>query len=337
MRKFIFSLLICSVFMLPGVAAAQSSGSGTVEGQVINETAGGGDVADLEVYLFAYAGNELQSTDTATTDGEGKFRFEGLSGENTYIVSVTYMDVDYYYPVVFSSDEDTEYLQVSVCDSTVSDDAIRIALAHKIIGFQNEYAIVTEMFVLVNEGDKTYIGEEKSVTGAEWAVLMFTLPAGAVGFQPPPEMAEDFLVLDDGGVAYTVPFPPGQLQLFFSYSLPMPRRDELVLTFTSGYSTDYLEVMVQSDDVEVTTGQLTPADPVETATGERYIHYTGQNISSDSSIDIHLAGSSGNSSFIFLISIIIFAIVIVAVVLFFVKRKRPVGQSQGSNDAGEDV
>ena len=323
--------------MLPGIAAAQNSGNSAIDGQVINETVDGGSVAGLQVYLFAYAGNEMQSTDATTTDEEGKFRFEGLSGENTYIVSVTYMEVDYYYPVVFSSDAGTEYLQVAVCDSTRSDESIRIALAHKIIGFQNENVIVTEMFVLVNEGDKTYVGDEKSVTGDEWAVLMFTLPEGAAGFQPAPEMAEDFLVLNDGRVAYTVPFPPGQLQLFFSYSLPMPRRNELALSFTSGYPTDYLEVMVKSDDIEVTTGQLIPADPVETATGERYIHYTGQNISRDSSIDIRLARSSGNSSFVLLLSIIIFAIVIVAVVLFFIKRNRPVGQPQGSNDTGEDI
>jgi hypothetical protein len=59
MRRFIFSLLIYSVFTLQGIAAAQDSGNGTIEGQVINDTAGGGNVAGLQVCLIAYAGDEV--------------------------------------------------------------------------------------------------------------------------------------------------------------------------------------------------------------------------------------------------------------------------------------
>jgi hypothetical protein len=337
MRRFIFSLLICSVFALQGIAAAQESGNGAIDGQVINDTAGGGNVAGLQVCLIAYAGNEMQSTDTTTTDEEGKFRFEGLSRENTYLVSVTYMGVDYYYPVVFSSDEGAEFIQVAVCDSTESDEYIKVALAHKIIDFENENAIVTEMFVLVNGGDRTYVGDEESVVGNERGTLMFTLPQGATGFQSAPELAEDFLLLEDGRVAYTVPFPPGELQLFFFYSLPMPRRDELALSFTADYPTDYLDIMVKSDNIEVTTGQLAPADPVETGTGDRYIHYTGRNISRDSSIEIRLARLSDNSSFIFILAVSILVIIVIAVVVFLVKRKSSIGGKQVNNNAGEDI
>ena len=76
---------------------------------------------------------------------------------------------------------------------------------------------------------------------------------------------------------------------------------------------------------------------VETGTGERYIHFTGQNISRDSSIDIRLARVSGNSSFVLMLSIIIIAVVIAAAVFFLVKRKRSGGQLQGDNDGGEEA
>jgi hypothetical protein len=247
------------------------------------------------------------------------------------------MGVDYYYPVVFSSDEGAESVQVAVCDSTGSDEYIKVVLAHKIIDFEDENAIVTEMFVLVNGGDRTYVGDEESVTGDERGILIFTLPQGATGFQSAPELAADFLLLNDSRVAYTVPFPPGELQLFFSYSLPMPRGDELAISFTADYPTDYLDVMVKSNNIEVATGQLAPADPVETGTGDRYIHYTGQSISRDSSIEIRLVRLSDSSSFIFILSILFPAIIIVAVVVFLVKRKRSVGEQRVNNDAGEDA
>ena len=92
--------------------------------------------------------------------------------------------------------------------------------------------------------------------------------------------------------------------------------------------------MIKSDNVEVTTGQLAPADPVETGTGERYIHYIGQNISRDSVIDIRIASLSNNTSFIVLLLIAVLAITIVAGVVFIIKRRKSVGRHQESNGNG---
>jgi hypothetical protein len=337
MYRFIISLLMCFIFILPGIAIAQESGNGTINGQVINDTLGGGDVAGLQVCLIAYVDDEIQSTISTATNESGEFRFEGLSTVNTYLISVAYMGVDYYYPVVFSPDTKMESVQISVCDSRESDDSIKVAMAHKIIDFDDDIAIITEMFILVNEGDHTYIGDKKHIVGEERGTLIFSLPQGATGFQAPPEIAEDFLFLNDGRVAYTVPFPPGELQLFFSYDVQMPVHDELILSFMTFYPTDYLDVMIKSDNIEVTTGQLAPAEPVETDTGERYIHYMGQNLPRDRGIDIRLTRLSDNSSFIFIVTVVILALVIVAVVVFLVKRKKSFEQNRENNDTGKDA
>jgi hypothetical protein len=329
MYKFLLCLLVLFILGLPGVALAQVSGNGTIDGQVINETGGGGNVGGLEVCLFTYIDGEVQRTATTRTDDEGKFRFVNLVKEYKYLISVTYMDVDYYYPVIFSGDESTEYVEVAVCDTTRSDDAIKVVLAHKIIELEEESAIVTEMFVLMNEGDHTYVGEE-SIIGGTQGILVFTLPQGATAFGAPTELAGDFQLFNDNKVNYDVPFPPGERQIIFTYNVPIPKTGELNLSFTADYPTDYLDIMVKSDGVEVSTGQLTPAEPVVTDTGDKYIHFTGQDISRDSVIDIYLVRVSSDTSFIFIIVFIVIVIIIIAILVYFVIKKRAIRQKRQS-------
>ena len=330
MRTCIFSLLVLFILGLQGIAVAQESNHGIIDGQVINDTPGGGNTAGLQVCLIIYVDNEIQTTITTTTDEEGKFQFSNLAREHRYLISVTYMEVDYYYPVVFSADDGKEYVQVAVCDSTNSDHAIKVVLAHKIVDFEEESVIITEMFVLVNEGDRTYVGGEESIVDGKQGILVFTLPQGATDFKSPPELADDFLLLSESKVTYAVPFPPGESQVIFTYNLPMPKSNQLNLSFSVDYPTDYLDVMVRSDNVEVSTGQLAPAEPVETSTGEKYIHFSGQNISGDSIIEIRLDKISNTASSILIVSSVIITIIIIAPLAYFVRR-RAIKQRQQSN------
>jgi hypothetical protein len=328
MYKFLLCLLVLFILGLPGVALAQVPDDGTIDGQVVNETGGDGNVGGLEVCLFTYVDKEIQRSATTRTDDEGKFRFVNLVKEYKYLISVTYMDVDYYYPVVFSGDESSEYMEVAVCDTTKSDDAIKVVLAHKIIDFEEESAIVTEMFVLMNEGDHTYVGGEESIADGTQGILVFTLPHGATAFGAPAELAGDFQLFNDNKVNYDVPFPPGERQIIFTYNVPIPKTGELNLSFMADYPTDYLDIMIKSDSVEVSTGQLAPAEPVVTDTGDKYIHFTGQDISRDSVIDIYLVRVSSGTSFIFIIVFIVIVIIIIAILVYFVIKKRAIRQKR---------
>ena len=77
MRRFIFSLFIVMIFGLQGTALTQECGNGTINGQVVNDTAGGGSVSGLEVNLITYVDDEMRTTAT-TTDEAGKFQFNNL-------------------------------------------------------------------------------------------------------------------------------------------------------------------------------------------------------------------------------------------------------------------
>jgi hypothetical protein len=313
MRRLIGILLISLLFGLPATALAQEPADGVINGQVINGTEDGGSVAGIEVTLITYADSMMAGTKTTQTDGEGKFEFDNIDTQNEYLVSAKYMEVDYYYLVDFEPEEMTASVEVWVCDATTSDEAIRVGLAHTIISVEEESLLVTEVFWLVNDGDRTYVGTD--------GVLVFTLPEGASGFEAPEELIPNFQFLDDNKITYLVPFPPGERQLVFSYRLAKPASDEFTIPLEVEYPTDNLELMLGGEGIEVAVTQLAPAEPVITDTGERFIHFQGENIPRGTTINLYLSDLSQDGGLFFVILWVIVAVIIAGIAVYLVKRR----------------
>jgi hypothetical protein len=313
MRCLIVISAILLVFGLPGTAFAQEPAEGIINGQVINDTEGGGSVAGVEVTLITYINDMIADTRIAETDVEGKFHFDNVTIEHTYLVLANYLEVGYYYPVEFEPGETTAYVEMGVCDATTSDQAIRVGLAHTIVSVEEESLLVTEVFWLVNDGDRTYTGTD--------GVLIFTLPEGATSFEAPQELMPDYKLLGDNRVTYLVPFPPGERQLIYSYRLAKPDSNELTIPLEINYPTDSLELMVGGEGVEVSAVQLAPAEPVVTDTGERFIHFRGENLPRGTTIDFRLSNLSEGGLF-FTVFWVIIAVVIVGVAVYLMKKRK---------------
>jgi hypothetical protein len=313
-RLIMLVLVILLVWVLPAAVLAQEPGAGTIEGQVINGTEGGGSVAGLEVTLIMYVDDVMAGTRAAITDDEGKFQFGNVDIQNEYVVSAKYMEVDYYYPADFTTGETTAYVEVWVCDATTSDEAIRISLAHIIMDVSEEDTVVTEVFQLLNDGDKTYAGTD--------SMLAFTLPEGVYSYEAPQYLMQDYQPLDDNRLAYLVPFPPGERQLIFSYSLAMPDSKELTIPFVVDYPTDSMQLLVSGEDIEVATDELTPGGPIYTDTGERYIRFWGEDIPRGTVINVLVSNLPGGGGVVLFIIIGVVIVVIIAGIAVFMLRKK---------------
>ncbi len=296
--------LIILFLLLPVQALAQESDEGEILGQVINDTAGG-SVGGVPVTLIIYVDNQLADTATTVTDSNGEFSFTNIDMRHTYLISVKYEEVDYYYQVVFEPGETTVYVTAGVCDVTTSDEAIRIGKAHAVIELEEEFRI-TEVFWLFNDGNRTLTGTD--------SVLVFTLPDGAYDFGAPQELMIDYQLLDNNRLTYLVPFPPGERQLIFSYSLARLDDDEISIPVTVDYPADSLEIMVAGEDIEVVVSRLAPADPVFGETGERFIHFEGANITRSSTIEVTISGLAAGTSVPIAVWIIVAAIVCGAII-----------------------
>lgn len=320
MRWLLAAVVVLAILPFPGFAFAQDNGA--IEGQVVNQSEGGGSVADLSVSLIPVVEEEeTAETRTTRTDGEGRFQFSDIPVESSYLVRVNYMKIAYYYPLEFSDTEATISIEIPVCDTTTSEQAIRIAWHHIVGRIQAEHIIVTEVILLVNDGDRTYVGSEVTSFEGIQGTLVFTLPAGAIQFEVPEDSAEDYLLIDNM-VVTTMVFPPGEKQLLYYYQLAMPESGDFTINLKADYPTDALDVMVTGEDIEVSSVRLAPAEPVETDDGQRYVHFTGEYLDRDDAIDVRLASSSGVSGTLAVVLWTVGAVVVLCLAVYLVRKSR---------------
>lgn len=316
MKRVAGALLVLALWAscLPGLAGAQELADGVIDGRVVNGTEGGGSVAGVGVTLYMYGDSGVAGTRSMMTDEEGEFQFAEVPTAYEYLVSAKYMAVDYYSSLAFEAGETKVFVEVPVCDATTSDEAVKTALGHTIIRVEEEGFEVTEVLWLVNEGDRTFVGND--------GVLVFTLPEAATDFESTGELIEDFLFMDGNKVTYAVPFPPGERQLLYSYRLPKSGPRESVISLELAYHTYDLEVMVGGDDIEVSTAQLAPAEPVETEDGEEYIHLWGENLAGGTVVSLRISSETGGIAATSVMLWVLAGATVIAVAVWLTRQAR---------------
>jgi len=317
MRKLV---AICSVLFLlglSGMAIAQGTLDGEINGTVINGTAGGGNVSGIDVLLITYVDDALGDIKITVTDDQGGFTFSSLeTGPGyEYLVSAHYLGVDYYSLVIFGENETITFVEVPVCETTTSDETIRVAQSHAVIYMEDSSLWVSEYFMFSNDGDRTYVGSEENATDEGTGTLVFTLPQGAVDFEAPQDLIQDCIFLGNSTFADTLPFPPGYREWSYSYRLPFSGSGDATILLKVNYPTDSFNVMVMGDDVEVASNRLTLAGPVEADTGEQFIHLQGEELPRGTDLDIRLSRISGgvDATTVILWLVVVLLIIVIAV------------------------
>jgi len=218
-------LALCLAMTATG-ASAQAQGSGVIDGQVVNGTAGGPAIgAGITVTLYLFQ-NEVQTGTLQTaTDSSGRFRFDGLATDLdwSYWPEAVYLGIAYTSAkaVTFEEGQTTQTVILPVYETTDDDSQITIDSGHIIIESLGTMLRVSEAYLFGNGGDRTYagrVGPEGQVT-----TVGIPLPSDAVGLAFGEEVSADRFVQSGGKLLDTAPVPPGQetLTIFYSYHIPV--------------------------------------------------------------------------------------------------------------------
>jgi len=277
---------------LSAPALAAEAGSGIIEGQVVNGTAGGGSVTDQEITLKTYLnGTEVDST-TTKTDAEGRFVFDGLSTEPgySYEVSLFFQEAEYYGEwLSFDEGETTKSVQVTVYDSTTSDEAIKVAMSHMIIYVGQGTLLVKEYFLFTNESSLTYIGsKEVTAEGNNRETLRFSLPKEATELQITLGLMECCIYGSEEGFTDSMPVLPGTREVAYSYKV---NYNSGTYTFSQdvNYPTTRYDFLFQGEGIEVTGDQLAAGEPMD-IDGTRFNHLSGSDFAPGDIVVAQLSG-----------------------------------------------
>lgn len=334
MKKYIALLLMVAVLALAltGIAAAQPAGTGVIEGQVTNGTAGGGSVADQKVTLETYLNNAPEGQpQTTQTDAQGKFQFTGLStgAGYAYFAVVRYQTADYTSdPVTFKEGETSKSVEVQVYETTESDAAIIISNQHTIIEPGNGQLAVTEVIRFLNGGDRTYIGAPATGTAGGRETLRFQLPPDASGFQPGQGLVSSFLTPLAAGFSDSMPLSPGPNDISYSYVIA-PGTDSYTFSQQpSKYQVASFNFVVRVDGIEVKADQMTRGQAMNIQ-GQQFVPFSASNVAPGTVLQLQFsgltksagAGDDGGSA-AWIVIVVLGCLLVCALVYIFVQKRK---------------
>ena len=195
----------------PGATPAATAAKGTIKGTVTNGTKGGGSVAGLDVNLYVYQGQNQSGKQTVKDGQDGTFSFGGLdTGQDfTYLVHTQYQGADYASdPVTFPAGSTNQTVELQLFDSTSSDENIKASARHYLLEPAPDGVYVSEIAIISNTGDKTYVGSKEVHQGVKETVS-FALPQGAQDLEYGGGMMGTRVFQDNGTLVDTWPLYPG--------------------------------------------------------------------------------------------------------------------------------
>ena len=275
--------LLCAMLSSP----VHADGSGALSGRVVNGTAGGDAVGDLEVVLRSFEDQEEREQRTAVTDADGGFRFEALeTGENwVYLVRVLYGGVSYSGGMLSFAEGQAELsVEVPVYETTTEDSPIVVERAHIFLTVLEDRLSMTELYVFRNSADRTYIGTDE-VDGRRYTAK-FLLPEGSYDLILDDGSLGGRFAAIDGGFVDTEPQWPGTTQVLFSYAVDCAR-GWCDLTREVAHATANLNLLIEDVGATVESQDLISQGVRETE-GQTYVNYVGRGLAAGEELDLRV-------------------------------------------------
>ncbi len=279
--------VLATVTWSPPLRAADPDGS--VKGSLINRTPGGAGVANQDVILKTFVGDQARGQTSTKTDSQGRFGFSGVNtaSDYSYELIVTYQEAEYLVgPRQFEPGSNTLNWDVSVYDSTPKPDQIRIGLGHLIINVSEETLTVLQFFSFVNNGDRTFVGSHPITPDGKKETIRLSLPTTATEITSNEGLDECCAFRTDQGISDTLAVEPGAKDVVLSYQLPV-KSSAIYLDLPLYYPVDTLNLLVGDQRVKVSSPQLEPQG-IQDFGGQKYLHFSGKNLPADAELSIDL-------------------------------------------------
>jgi len=247
-------------FRLAAVSAlgAAALSAATVSVKVVNQTPGALNPAGLAVSLKLSQGEESRSYGPVRTDDHGVANFDipAVTAEVQASASTAYQGVKYESdPVSLAPGTASVEIPLPVYEATSSSDQVVVTFHHSVLRPMKGSLQVTEMLMLENRGDRTYVGKRELQPGLR-AVFEYALPPGYQQLELGTGLMACCVVQLDGKLIDTMELKPGPRTVQFRYVIPAAE-GELPFQPDITFATERYNVLVD------------PALTVQSATGLR--------------------------------------------------------------------
>jgi hypothetical protein len=271
-----------AAFASPPAQPSAVVNSGVIRGRVVDHTPPVRPVAGQPVRL-SIVERGTSSQRQMRTGADGTFVFAGLpvGGLRVFLVSTQYEGAVYQgaQRIVLTPDAPVKDVPLAVYDAGVDRGALRGTLLFSVVDIVPGALRVTTVERVQNASPRTIVATRTNP-------LVFPLPDAVVAVEPL-DGWEDPRV-EAGRITDTRAVPPGGAQLTYAYQVrPAGRRASL--SWTPPFGAARVEILVSDAHVGVAGAGLRDAGSL-TASGRRYVHWSGGPIEAGGTLRLRLDG-----------------------------------------------
>jgi hypothetical protein len=285
-----FAMIVAMLLSLSIASGAGADDPGVIRGTAQNLTAGGASLADAEVILTSYMARQEVGKWTAKLDKDGNFQFTDLDPQPglIYQLSLGHQEAVYYSPPL-SFDVDTRQHDVllEVFDATTDAGAVTSSARHFLLEPAPGGIFVSEILILRNGTDKTYIGGEEVHPGLR-ETLRFVLPAQATNLELGTGFLPTHSIPTEDGFVDTWPVFPGDDQRIYGYAIPSQGGSASFTTLIN-VATDKVSVLMPDVGAKLSVSNL-PEQSNPEIQGSKYLLFSGQSLAAGTQITFTLDG-----------------------------------------------
>jgi len=279
MRLLALSVAALLGSLLPAITVAAPN-DGSVSGQIVNKTSGGGSTAGVNVALISFGRKEQAPLGRmfTTADADGRYAFGGVDRDPNivYLVVAQYANISYPSETPFQLLQPEVQFDVPVYESTSSDDALQFErLNLLVLGADQGSLQFMQMGAIVNNGDRTFVAANPQDQQLARAVK-FALPRGALGAQMQSGFDQQDVIPGIGGIQVTTPLLPGRHEFALSFELPYSGSSADV-SLQVPYPTAAFSVYLPNTGLRLDSSTVTSGGSAVLG-GQQYALYTASNL-----------------------------------------------------------
>ena len=230
-----------------------------VEGRLTNATPDGSGVSGVTVVF--HRESVASHTDLErTTDGAGRFRFEGI----VFDPSVTYGVTVKYQGALYGQDVDltagpSRSVNLTVYDAVDEEGVLSTSMVSVLFSWVDPFtqtASALEIVRIINSSDRSYVPGPEPM-----ALVRFGLPPGAYGLTVDTGLLGADFVQVDKGFALLASVPPGEHEVMYAYQFPYSGT-EYSFSKSFNYGAEQVRILAPQGVMTLSAEQLGPTETV---------------------------------------------------------------------------